>query len=385
MNYYQPTHQNEAKILKNIINQQAVSRSQLSELTNLTKSSISDIVKTLLEKKIIYEGELGDSTNSGGRRPVSLKFNDKSALIIAIEVRKNYINSCLSYINGEVILEYSYQKNTINKDNVVEYIDTIIKKLQKNKPSSSYGIVGAGIAIHGTVHENQITFTPFADIDEVNLSKKLSKKFDFPILLINEANASALGEYSFTSNSENLININIEDGIGAGIIENGILYTGKSGNAGEIGHTTLYPNGILCPCGNYGCIEQYASKRALFNQIAQIKNKKHCTTKDIIKYWEASDQKIVHLLEKNALQISIAINNIATMYDPEIIILNNKLFTEIPKLIDIIKNNLTGRNTNDIDIQTSHLNNQSVLLGCIALVANNFLKTNKLKFKNSTS
>ncbi|MGC6756643.1 ROK family protein, partial [Escherichia coli] len=96
--------------------------------------------------------------------------------------------------------------------------------------------------------------TPYSDIDSIPLKDLLAKEIPYPIVLINEANAGALGEYTFQTPSENLININIQDGIGAGIVENGKLFTGANGTAGEIGHTTLYPDGILCPCGNHGCL-----------------------------------------------------------------------------------------------------------------------------------
>ncbi|MCO8292150.1 sugar kinase, partial [Tetragenococcus halophilus] len=120
MQTYNPTHQSEPLILKNIIDYQEISRAKLTKITNLTKSSVSDITKTLLDKDIIYESKVGNSTNSGGRRPIYLKFNENSALVIGIEIGRNYIKGGLSYINGSLIREKSYTQITINKYNIID-------------------------------------------------------------------------------------------------------------------------------------------------------------------------------------------------------------------------------------------------------------------------
>ncbi len=70
---------------------------------------------------------------------------------------------------------------------------------------------------------------------------------------------------------QNLISISSHSGIGCGIVEDGILKIGKHGKSGEIGHTILYPNGIPCPCGNHGCLEQYASNKAIYEEFAHKK------------------------------------------------------------------------------------------------------------------
>ncbi|MBS7941264.1 ROK family protein, partial [Streptococcus suis] len=84
---------------------------------------------------------------------------------------------------------------------------------------------------------NHIRFTPSYDLKDFPLKKELEKRFYFPIYLENEANLSALGEFTFSQSRDNLISISIHSGIGAGIIQDKRLQTGAYGQAGEIGHT----------------------------------------------------------------------------------------------------------------------------------------------------
>nr|BAA31870.1 xylose repressor [Tetragenococcus halophilus] len=382
MQTYNPTHQSEPLILKNIIDYQEISRAKLTKITNLTKSSVSDITKTLLDKDIIYESKVGNSTNSGGRRPIYLKFNENSALVIGIEIGRNYIKGGLSYINGSLIREKSYTQITINRYNIIDTLSQIIQQLCSDLPKSSYGIIGVGVAIHGSIYKNKITFVPYSDMDEIELQEKLSSHTHLPVFLINEANASALGEYTFTSNSESLISISIQDGIGAGIIEKGILYSGKNGNAGEIGHTTLYPDGRLCPCGNHGCLEQYASTTILYKEISKLKEVEYCDLHQVINYWH-NDEEVIQLLKNNAKLISIGVNNIVSMYDPETVVINNELYREIPDLINVIEKHLTRRNNRNVFIKNTSLEDKTTLYGCLSLVIRQFLKLNKIKFNTN--
>lgn len=380
MKLYTPKHQNESIVLEKIINNKEMSRSKISQLTNLTKSSISDITKTLIESTLIYEGRTGISSTAGGRKPIYLNFNGHCATAIAIEIGKDYVKSFLSYINGEIIKTVNYPNIEIHKDNIIPVIKKVVSQLENNNATTEYGIVGIAIAIHGSISNNKILFTPYSNLDELSLHEKLSAEIDFPILLINEANSAALGEYTFTSSFENLISLSIRDGIGAGIVRNGKLYTGKNGNAGEIGHSTLFPNGKLCPCGNKGCLEQYASNTILKQKFANNKKIDVVENSTIIDLWNRNDTEAVRILKENAYFLSVGINNIVLMYDPEVIVINNELYQQLPALVDEIKKQLTGRNSKNIIIQNTSLLGNSTLLGCISLVAQHFLHINKLKF-----
>lgn len=380
MKSYTPKHQNESIVLEKIINNSDMSRSKISQLTNLTKSSVSDITKTLMESALIYEGRTGISSTAGGRKPIYLNFNGHCATAIAIEIGKDYIKSFLSYINGEIIKTINYPNIEIHKDNIISVIKKVVNQLENNSGTTEYGIVGIAIAIHGSISNNKILFTPYSNLDELSLHEKLSTEIDLPILLINEANSAALGEYTFTSSFENLISLSIRDGIGAGIVRNGKLYTGKNGNAGEIGHSTLFPNGKLCPCGNKGCLEQYASNTILKQKFSINKNIDSIDNSTILDLWNKNDSETVRILKENAYFLSVGINNIVLMYDPEVIIINNELYQQLPALVAEIKTQLTGRNSKNIIIQNTSLLGNSTLLGCISLVAQHFLYINKLKF-----
>ncbi|HON18613.1 MAG TPA: ROK family protein [Salinivirgaceae bacterium] len=136
-------------------------------------------------------------------------------------------------------------------------------------------LCGIGIgAPNGNFHTGAIEFAPNLEWEGiVPICKLLSQRFQgIPIKLTNDANAAALGEMLFGAarGYTDFVTITLGTGVGSGIVSNGQLVYGHDGFAGEIGHTTVYPNGRLCGCGRYGCIEAYLSASGLVKTALEL-------------------------------------------------------------------------------------------------------------------
>ena len=256
---------NEATILNAIISQKEISRAELSVLAGLNKASVSSITKKLLEDELVHEDRIGDAARIGGRKPIMLTFNGKAALTLSLDVAPNYVEGLIAYIDGKVLYESEIKGIKVSSDNVLAYITEMVEKLTQHAVETPHGITGLCVAIHGLVTQEEIIFTPNYTLQS-NLKAQLEEIYPFYVYLENEANLAALGEYTFGSISDSVVSLSIHTGIGAGIVENGKLRTGKKGIAGEIGHSILYPDGRKCPCGNDGCLEQYASHQAIYSE-----------------------------------------------------------------------------------------------------------------------
>ena len=377
---YTIREQNEALILQKIIDEHTISRASLSTLTNLNKASVSSITKKLLDEQLISEVGIGVSSNIGGRKPILLEFNGLSALSLSLDIGTDYIEGILSFIDGKIIKKIKHRKMVISNEKIIVLIKSIIKDLLEIEPETPHGIVGLSIAIHGTVNNNNIIFTPNYSLDKIDLLKLLEEQYNFPIFIENEANLAALGEYAFSSKSNNLISISIHSGIGAGIVENGLLKQGKHGNAGEIGHSILYPNGKLCPCGNHGCLEQYISNNVLYKEIESILSLENLTSEDIQYHYNQGNQEVITILEENINLLSVGINNLSVLFDPDLVIINSSVYQKIPSLLDKLQQKMVSNFSKDIILQNSPLQNNATLLGGTIKVAQNFLNIDNLKF-----
>lgn len=376
VNKYKIREQNESLILKGIIDHKNISRAELAVLTGLNKASVSSITKTLLDDGLIFETGIGNASTLGGRKPILLQFNPKAAVILSFDIGVDYLKGTLAYLDGEVVQSFQKKRIVVSAETVIPMLQQSIEKLTL---TVDILIVGMCVAIHGVVNKNEIIFTPYYDLDTIDLYQELSQRYEFPVFIENEANLAALGEYVFSLGSKTLVSLSIHSGIGAGIVDSGILRKGHFGEAGEIGHSILYPNGKKCPCGNHGCLEQYASNSVLYENLAQTKQLDFVDSTIIQELMTADDQETISALVDNAFLLSIGINNILTIYDPEVVVINSSIYRNNPAMLSMINDHLTSRFARNVNIQNSRLGSRATLFGGIALCCQNFLNIKELK------
>ncbi|MBT2393775.1 MULTISPECIES: ROK family glucokinase [Streptomyces] len=176
---------------------------------------------------------------------------------------------------------------------VVDEEGTILETHKVPTPSTAQGIVDAicsavagageghqieavGIGAAGYVDDKRATvlFAPNIDWRHEPLKDKVEQRVGLPVVVENDANAAAWGEYRFGAGQghEDVICITLGTGLGGGIIIGNKLRRGRFGVAAEFGHIRVVPDGLLCGCGSQGCWEQYASGRALVRYGKQRAN-----------------------------------------------------------------------------------------------------------------
>ncbi len=352
----------------------------MSNLTHLNKASVSQITKKLIDTDFVREVGIGDSTSIGGRKPIQLQFNHRSSLAVTFDIGYNYVRGMLSYINGEMIASADHSHELITKENVLATIDSMMKEFWPQMPQTTHGLVGICLAIHGIVHNQTVTFAPYYDLEHFDLIAPLSQKYNTAVYIENEANLTALGEYCFSSDSTNLLSVSVHSGIGVGIIVDGQLQTGTHGMAGEVGHSTLFPHGNLCPCGNRGCLEQYASNKVLFDTYSHYTKTAFVNSDTFAQAYHAGEKSAVELAQQNVEFLSIGLNNVITFSDPEEVYINSSVYRKIPDLLLALQQKLTSQFTKNTKIKNSRLGDQAPLFGGNVLVAKHFLNINDLRF-----
>ncbi|WP_368646284.1 ROK family protein [Alkalibacterium putridalgicola] len=370
---------NSVLVLSEIMNRPEISRAMVSEVTGLNKATVSEIVRKLIQDDYVIEIGPGKSTSSGGRRPILLTVNKKAGVSISFDVRYDRISYLITYLDGEKI-EYTIEETGITKENIVDYITTVVDNFRSNMKETPFGIIGVTISIHGIVDNNKIEFTPYFNLDQLDLVTLLQEKLDLPIHIENEANLSALAESAFDTEHKNLISFSAHTGIGAGIILDGQLYRGFKGRSGEIGHTVLYPNGISCPCGNQGCLEQYSSIKALVHKFQLLKGDTSLTFDDLVTAYHQKDSSTINIILQFAKDFGIGLMNVIGNYDPEIVYINSEILEEIPELISLLRHYLSMTIYKNVPIEQSTLGRKASLYGATVLNLKEFLHVDNVGF-----
>ncbi|ADU28837.1 ROK family protein [Evansella cellulosilytica] len=374
---------NKSLILHSIKELSPVSRADLASKTGLNKGTVSSLVNELLEEQLILES--GPGVSSGGRRPVMLLFNQSAGYSIGIDIGVNYILATLTDLQGSICNEKLVKVKKLTFSETTSMLFQVIDELIESMPSSAYGVVGIGVGVPGTVSTSgKILLAPNLKWKDIDLKGVIEEKYKVPVQIENEANAGAYGEKKFGAGKEfhNIVYISGGIGIGVGLILNGKLFKGHNGLSGELGHMTINIDGPECNCGNKGCWELYASEQALIKMAdeSRIFDDGDVTLEQLVKLAEEGNEKTIAIIEKLADYLVVGMNNIINTFNPEQIIIGNRLAALQHWLEEKLKNQLSKQvmtaHQKDLELHFSLLEKRSAALGVSAFSTEKFLATN---------
>ncbi|MBI9108501.1 MAG: ROK family protein [Spirochaetales bacterium] len=318
-----------------IYSSSGISRVNLVELTGLSPTTVSALVEELLEYELICTMGVGESKTSG-RKPIMLEVNRDCAQIATIAWQKSGFSFSLLDLGCSEIEEFSVivPSGAAFEDVIEEIITNRSQLIDTEK------ILAICLSIPAIIDStNKKVITSVLDIDENDdILSRINNKFpELPVMIGNESAFYAYAEHEFSSlqDTRNLIYININVGVGAGIIQNGEIYRGAHGMAGEFGHISMDVNGPECSCGNRGCLERLIKTPRIIELVIDgIKNGKHSEVEAlcigdfsmidipmIAVAYNNGDELVTEILSDVARILSFALNNIISFYDPKTIVL----------------------------------------------------------------
>ena len=160
----------------------------------------------------------------------------------------------------------------------------------------------------------------------VNMREDLAARLRVPVFVDNDANLGALAQVTWGPHGgcENLIFVKVATGIGAGLVINGSLFYGHVGITGEIGHATISDQGLICRCGNRGCLETVASTATMIDLLSRAAAEP-VTTADIIRQASAGDPATLRVVDDAGMAVGRAMAGIANALNPEVIVVGGSL------------------------------------------------------------
>ena len=273
--------------------------------------------------------------------------------------------------------------------------DTFVKRLcaaisELLEKSGSPTLLGIGI---GAPNGNSLTgcieeASNLPQLSNLPLKQILEERLHLPVAVGNDANAAALGEmvYGGAKDLQDFVTITLGTGVGSGIVINRRLLLGVHGNAGEIGHSILVPDGRLCSCGRRGCVEEYASARGICKTFAELRQAKgsyngmldgfadnQLSPKLIAEAAQQGDALSIETFERTGYYLGLACANAVSHLAPQKIFLmggptqaGSLLMNPTRKSFD---DNLLSIYKGQVEIELTHLrSNDAAILGAAALI-----------------
>lgn len=389
---------NLVKVFQAIREQGPISRAEIAKNHRLSPTTVSSLTEELIAMDLVETTGIGES--SGGRRPVMLKYKPNSRFTIGVDINdKNIAVGCCN-LNGQVIEKITFSPDYSNAKNLIAgAIYGIRQILSKVGPDPSR-LLGIGIAIPGLLDKKRtsLIYSASLALKDVPLLAGLQQQLNYPISIENDMNAAAFGEHLLGSgrNADNLIYISVARGIGAGIIIDGKIFPGGSGNAGELGHMGIDPNGPLCECGNKGCLGVMATEPAFLSKAVHMlslsiptklkslthNNLSNVSLAVIKQAIDEEDPVALKILEENMNYLGMGIANLFAIFDPSLIILGGEVIDFLGEpALDAVRKSV-GKYTilpdyygKNVRIVPGSLGEDAMIIGAASLIFSKFLDT----------
>ena len=376
-----------------------IKKSVISYFANTGNSTIADLCKQLtlsapkvnsILNDLIADGlvrDYGKFDSTGGRKPSIYGLVPESAFFLGVDVKTNHLNIGISDLQKNIIQYTERQPYELN--NTQESLDelcSIISKFIDSLPIPKDKILGIGINLTGRINNATGYSYNFFHFSEEPLSEVLETSLGIKVFLENDSRAMAFGEFSsgVVNEEKDVLFLNLDYGLGMGIMLNGQLYYGKSGFAGEFGHMPIFKNEIICHCGKKGCLETEASgwalkrifrERVLKGSVSSIyKKPEHIQLEDIIQAAKNDDMLAIELISEIGENLGRGIALLINIFNPELIVIGGILSNADEYIQLAIKSAINKYSLNlvstDTKFKVSKLGERAGVVGACLLVRN---------------
>ena len=352
---------------------------------------------TSLLNELIVEGlikDYGKIESTGGRKPNLYGIVPDSAFFIGVDVKQSHINIGLSDLQKNLVnitekLPFKLANTQESLESLCVYIQNFIKQI--DVPPER--VLGIGINLSGRINYTTGHSYSFFHFDENPLAGVIEARVGIPVFLENDSRAMAYGEFcgGVVEEEKDVLFLNLDYGIGVGILFDGQVYYGKSGYAGEVGHMPIFDNERLCHCGKKGCLETEASGWALTRMFrekladgsssviaAKGIRPEDITMDDIIEAALNDDVLAIELIARVGENLGRGIAALINVLNPELVVLGGSLISTGDYLYLPIKTALNKYSlslvNNDSQLKMSKLGERAGILGACLLVRNRLLE-----------
>ncbi|MGH1550030.1 ROK family transcriptional regulator [Leifsonia poae] len=373
-------HLNQERLVEFLLAHGPSTQAELARGTGLSTATVSNIVRDMATKGVVATSPV----TSSGRRALLVQLTDTGDIAVGVDFGRRHVRIVLSTLGYDVIAEEQVALEPgYDVVGAVEEAARLLDRMLADGGHDRESVLAVGVGIPGPIDRRTGTVLQGAILPEwVGITRReLEDVFGFPVVVDNDANLGALAEVTWGANrgERNLIFVKIGTGIGAGLILNGQPYYGFLGITGELGHTPVAEHGVICRCGNRGCLETVASTSVMLESLGHGTGG-GLTTSDILRRGLAQDPAVLRVVSDAGTAIGQAIGNIANVINPELVLIGGPLVGLGDALLDPIRRGIQHNALPIIagttSVRVSSLGDRAESLGAAAIVIQGALAGN---------
>lgn len=248
-----------------------IGRTEIARMTHLTAQAVSNIVDELAADGLLIRQ--GRRKAGRGQPPVQFAVNPDGGATVGVELAADGLVTVLVDLAGQLRAQRRIKLTDTAPDRLVPLVAAEVERIRRTPGGEAAPVLGVGVVMPGPFEIDGLSSvgpTTLPGWSGIDAGAVLSAATGLPVVVENDATAAAVGErlHGAGKSLRDFCLVYFGVGLGLGIVSEGRPFRGAFGNAGEVGHVMVVPDGLPCPCGNRGCLERYASLHALDERLA---------------------------------------------------------------------------------------------------------------------
>ena len=330
-----------------------ISRAKIHELSQIRMSATSTLVRSLLEDGRLVE--CGVEESAVGRKGALLRLNESYGSVVGIEFDDESLCVGVSDLHPRIrsLVTEPVQLDG-GRDKLIGQLISAVRRVLQEARIRKSDVVGIGIADPGLVDSQRGVTLMSSTIPfwrDVPLREIFEREFGVPVLVEMRTRAKAVAEHAEEAGDggrSSMVYVDYGSGIGAGLYVDGRLLYGKGSAAGEFGHTCLAPDGPVCTCGSFGCLEAIAGLRAVEARVRRLLldgarskvvdaaggNAEAVTGWMVFEAASSGDKVASNVVAEVARYLGLGIANLVNLFNPGLVVLDARLRLAGSALLD---------------------------------------------------
>jgi glucokinase-like ROK family protein len=372
------------------------SRAELIRATGLGRAIVTQRVGELGERGLFDETESGPS--SGGRPPRRIRFRSEAGYTLVADLGATSIDVAVADLSARILDHRSEDADIgTGPDVILERVEALFAEMQGQLPDGVGRPWGIGIGIPGPVEFSSgrpVAPPIMPGWDRHPVRERFESRFGAPVWVDNDVNVMAIGEWraGVAQGHQNVIWLKIGTGIGSGLICDGVPHRGAQGAAGDVGHIQVVDEGVVCRCGNIGCLEALAGGAALARDAeigarsgrspwlaAALERDGVLSARVVALGASHGDGLCVELLQRSGRLVGHVLATVVNVFNPSLVVIGGGVARAGDLLLATIRENVYRRSlplaTRSLQIVPSALGESAGVVGAAVMVADELFST----------
>ena len=366
---------NRRRVVETLRDRGTASRAELARLTGLSRSTVSTLIAELQENGLVVERAApAHGVVQQGRPPVLLSLDRSAGAVVGLDFGHADVRVAVADLSRTILAERVMEMDVDHAGaGALDAAAVLVTEAVEEAGIARDRVLAAGMGLSGPVDHEEDRVHRSAILPSwggIRPGAELARRIDVPVHIENDANLGALAEITIGAarGAQDCIYLMVGAGVGAGITVGGRLLHGAGGTAGELGHVLVDDNGLICRCGNRGCLETVAGGPAIVELLRRADGD-DLTLDTVLEHVAAGDPGAVRAVADAGHAIGRVVAGLCNVLNPEAIVIGGALAAAGEALLEPVRTAIERHTirpaADDVRVVASELGERAEVLGAL--------------------